>query len=266
MEADKGFIGALLTVLRCILLALLLTSSSPGQAAEEPLPSAPGDAAKALEEAASKVVEQTGPHTFKVGKIRVDAKSRAIEFPAKVNMTEGLIEVILCTPYGKTHESIFVADVSPFNLHVALLLLGLKPGRNPGWYVPPGTAPREENKEAKSGPLVDVYAAWETPDGKNKLRAEAFLKDIRTGKPLPDTHWVFTGSIVDAEGDYFAQTSGSILTNYHDRTSVLDNPLEIGRVDDYTYARTQAIPPIGTSVRVTIIPAGKEGEEKKDDS
>jgi hypothetical protein len=212
----------------------------------------------AFEGLRSDVVKQTGPHTYTVGAIQVDSRSREIRFPAKVNMKEGLIEVVVCTEYGKTHESIFVTSASPLHLHVALLLLGLKPGKSPGWYEHPDL-PSDDARE--SGDLVHVYAMWETPEGERKVRTESLLKDIRTDEALPSMAWVFTGSLLDLRGAYAAQSSGSILTNYHDRTSVLDNPLEAGRIDDYTYARTETIPPVGTPVEVSIVPAREQKEE-----
>ena len=56
---------------------------------------------------------------------------------------------------------------------------------------------------------------------------------------------------------YMGDEVGSILTNYHDRTSVIDNPLKSGQVDDYIFANSSAIPPLGTSVEILIIPVKK---------
>jgi hypothetical protein len=101
---------------------------------------------------------------------------------------------------------------------------------------------------------VDVFLTWNAPKGQREVRAETMLKDIRTGKCLPSTHWVFVGSSVDMRGKYAADESGSIMTNYHDRLAVLDNPLETGRVDDFTHANAAVIPALGTRVEVRIVP------------
>ncbi len=90
--------------------------------------------------------------------------------------------------------------------------------------------------------------------------------DQRSGKTLPEMDWVFTGSYLSPAGAFVAEESGSILANYHDVSSVLDNPLESGQVDDFTYARTSAIPALGTDVEVRIVPAstrkGETGDEE----
>ena len=47
-----------------------------------------------------------------------------ISFPVLINMNEGLVEYILVTGKGKTHESLLVTRTEPFHIHVAMLLLG----------------------------------------------------------------------------------------------------------------------------------------------
>ena len=200
------------------------------------------------------VVRKVGPHTFAIGLVRLDSAAREIRFPAKVNMRDGLLEVVVCTEQGKLHESVLVSPISPMHLHTALLLLGLEPGRNPGWYVSADPALREENWDGPSGALVDVHVRWETPEGVREVRAEELLQDQRTGRAMSKTSWVFIGSNVDGQGVYAAENLGSIVTNYHDRTAVLDNPLDIGRVDDFSFARTELIPAMGTPVEIRIVP------------
>ena len=70
---------------------------------------------------------------------------------------------------------------------------------------------------------------------------------------MPDTPWVFIGSYLDTEGGYVADYVGSILTNYHDRSSVLDCPLEQGQVDDFMYVNSSRVPPVGTPVEIRIV-------------
>jgi len=210
-------------------------------------------------------VRKSGPHSYEVGGIRVDAASREIRLPARVNMREGLIEVVVSTETGKLHESILVTPVEPVHLHAALLLLGLNPGTNPGWHIPDDPALRLPGWDHPPGDRLDVFVHWETPAGPREDRAESLLMDERTGASLPKTNWVFIGSSVDSRGVYGAAETGSIMTNYHDRLAVIDNPLELGQMDDYTYANTKAIPAVGTAAEIRIAPAPPQQGDNGDD-
>jgi len=247
------------------LLALLLAPIGQAQTRKADLPSGGGERSRLLDAAGQDVVKKTGPHSYEVGGIRVDAGSREIRFPARVNMNEGLIEVVVCAEGGKLHESILVSSIKPIHLHVALLLLGLEPGVNPGWYVPDDPALRLPGWDRPPGDRVDVFIRRETRDGAQEVRAEALLKDERTGACLPRTSWVFTGSTLDARGVYGAHETGSIMTNYHDRLAVIDNALELGQVDDFTFANTAVIADVDTPVQVRIVPVKPQEGEKTHD-
>lgn len=214
-----------------------------------------------ISDATTDHIQQVSPGVFQIGGIRLDGKTKEIRFPAKVNMTEGLIEVIICTEYGKRHESVFYTEIRPMDLHTALLLLGQKPGTNPGWHLPMNPDHRPSGWDQPTGDRVDVFAAWKTDNGTvhNKRAGEFVINNI-TKRTLRHTNWIFSGSSINTQGIYMADEVGSILTNYHDRTSVLDNPLESGQVDDYIFANTNVIPPVGTAVEIRIIPI-KNGKD-----
>jgi hypothetical protein len=236
----------------CLFLSASLANPQDEAAAtEQPPPEKPRDVL------GRKVVRKLGPHSFAIGLVRLDSAAREVRFPAKVNMNDGLIEVMVCTEQGKLHESVLVSPISPLHLHTALLLLGLEPGRNPGWYVSPDPALREKGWDAPTGALIDVYVRWDTPEGTREVRAEELLKDQRTGRPMSKASWVFVGSSVDKQGAYAADKLGSIVTNYHDRTAVLDNSLDTGQVDDFTFARNELIPELGTPVEIRLVPVKK---------
>jgi hypothetical protein len=73
-----------------------------------------------------------------------------------------------------------------------------------------------------------------------EVAAEDLLFDTRTGKPLPRTGWVFTGSRwLEAEGDaprrYAADAAGpnAIASTYNDAGTVLDLPWRAGQGEVY---------------------------------
>lgn len=206
-------------------------------------------------------IERVGTSAFRIGLVTVDAASRTIAFPAEVNMATGLVEVVACTLTGKRHESILASPVLPFDLHLACLLLGLRPGRNPAWYVPENPAHRPPGWDRPAGDRVRIAAAWSAAGATREVPLEQMLMDVRTGDPLEQSAWVFVGSYLDPHGGYVADDVGSLVTNYHDRSTVIDLPLEGGRLDDYIFVNYRVVPPAGTAVEVRVFPAENNRKE-----
>jgi len=214
-------------------------------------------------------VKEVSPGIYQVGGVVLDAHSRQIRFPARVNMNRGLIEVVICTESGKKHESILCTTIRPMDLHTALLLLGLRPGRNPAWPPPPMDASGKPAYGMMApGDRLEVSISWKEKGKPRELRADQLLMDIRTSQTLPRTDWVFTGSVLNSAGKYLADGIGSLVTNYHDASSVIDCPLSLGAADDFTYANEGIIPDVGTIVEVRMAPVKKNktpvGKETRD--
>lgn len=200
-------------------------------------------------------IEKIAAGVYQVGKITVDGNRREIRFGGQVNMAHGLIEVAISTPYGKTHEALLTSEIRPRDLHLACLLLGLQEGSNPAWYIPPEPEYRSPDMAEPPGSPVDIFVSWETENGGIEQRLESLLIDVRTEEPWPQSPWVFIGSYVDEQGRYMADGIGSIVTNYHDHSAVIDVALEKGRLDDYTFAYPEKMPPAGTPVHLRVAPS-----------
>ena len=71
-------------------------------------------------------MREVSPGVFQIGKLRIDKTKNSIAFPAKINMAKDLVEYLLVSPNGPTHESLFVTELQPTGLHLAMLLLGAK--------------------------------------------------------------------------------------------------------------------------------------------
>lgn len=250
---------ALVAVVVCVIGFALTVGrrerSEPVSAATPvPTPAAFG----AIEELAGPIrerIEQVDPTTLRIGRVTVDAADRQILLPAVVILNEGLIEVVLSTWYGKVHESVFSTPVRPLDLHVACLLIGLREGPNPGWRLPEEVEYRPPGWDKPPGSLVNVFVGWEAGSEPREMPIEACLMDQPTSRSLPSTAWVFTGSWLDPDGVYAADALGSIITNYHDPSAVIDCPLELGQADDYTFANPSRLPDVGTTVTIRIVPA-----------
>ena len=198
-------------------------------------------------------VERLDDGRVRLGGIEIDPVSGTIAFDGHVNMNEGLIEVIICTPWGKTHESLFVADVRPMLLHAACLLLGLRHGRNPAWLLPEDDPELADLRAEPVGEMLDVTVRWDDEKGTHEAPAGRFLMDESTSRTLEQqAAWVFVGSYIDPAGVYAADPVGSMVTNFHDFSTVIDLALDRGRLDDFMVANKAAMPAPGTPVRVTI--------------
>lgn len=206
-------------------------------------------------------VERLADGRVRLGGIEIDPAQGTIAFDGRVNMDEGLIEVIVCTPWGKTHESLFVADVRPMLLHAACLLLGFHHGRNPAWMLPEDDPELADLRAEPVGERLRVTVRWDDGQGTHEAPAGRFLLDESTSRTLEQqASWVFVGSYIDPSGVYAADQVGSMVTNFHDFSTVIDLALERGRLDDFMVANKGAMPAPGTPVRVTIQAVAERSE------
>jgi hypothetical protein len=122
------------------------------------------------------------------------------------------IEVMACypAPQGqKAHETVVTfKDIKPSDVHRALEMLGLKPGK----------AARGEDGKAE-GPELKLFLEFTGSDGKTQrvdIARSMVFRD--SGKPIPNLKWYFTGSSVkqpDPEKEdrvYAADLTGTLIT------------------------------------------------------
>jgi hypothetical protein len=120
--------------------------------------------------------------------IKIDRTEREVRIPAKLAMENGILEFLVVTEDGRTHEAVFTTKIKPSVLHLALLTVGLLPSGpiQPGtdWYAKAlkGRArlgldvEHESNGETVRYPVSELLKNRESRDGET-----------------PDT-WVFAGS------------------------------------------------------------------------
>lgn len=217
--------------------------------------------------------------------LELDLDARKITMQAKVCLTKGPLEFLLCKSGTKDYESMMSTRAKPSDLHVCLLLLGLTPGK-PAKYFPaeddwPGVEipPR--------GAELAITLNWKDKDGKERQaptsawivngaqknymerplasRAIDWLKAGFGGRKFsfqksPDK-WIFIGSSILSGGGYLADENGEIVSVSNFASSVIDVPFESSDKNAMRLfeANTDAMPPSGTDVRITITPlAGAE--------
>lgn len=151
--------------------------------------------------------------------LRVDVANKVLEFDAEVPIdAQGervYLEVLVCTPNTREHETLVVTKVKPSHIHATLLLMGLKEGTPPRWDFD-GT---NLTPVAPTGPHVDVFLREAgQPASENKPIADfvtniandrSLATHIRAGATSPD-HLVFAGSRF-VDNIYAADMDGTIV-------------------------------------------------------
>lgn len=181
------------------------------------------------------------PGVFEIGRCRITKAEGKVEFPASVNMKEGLIEYLVVGDSGKLHESLLRTEVEPYALQVALLLSGLEGSLTPLSFQGEAKLP--------TGDAIDILVAWQEKGKDHTARIEELvLQGKESAGPVP---WVFTGSLV-SDGVFVAQAEKSIIAVFHDPTAMIDHRLPGGANDEIWTVNSQVTPAVGTPMMVTI--------------
>jgi len=183
-----------------------------------------------------------------IGKVTIQRKLKEVSFPALVNINEGDLEVLICTPVGRTHESLLLSKIDPYNLQLALLLLGAENGVRTIQNINK-TKPLKEKNGLAQGTLFDIYIR--TANGKS-FPVEKWLKNKKTKQEEKQDGWVFVGSSFAANKHCLATEEGNIVNTWSFGNTILDNPSPDGDDDDAFEAYTEKILPYETPVTVIM--------------
>ena len=182
--------------------------------------------------------------------VGVDWACRAVYVDGQVVLRAGLLEFLACFA-GKEHESIVRLEASATHIYMALGLVGLESGHPPRWDE------RRGRFGPPTGDLVDVSIEWEIDGDRRSAAGFQWLRECAYERTPIDRPWVFAGSRRLGDGTLSADRSGEGI-------AVVDKPnslLALSRnhvshdVELWAEAKTAAIPPINTRVRVILRPA-----------
>ena len=253
---------SILTV--CSVLALCAACAS-GQEAKKP-----GKAKPAKTENPKKVFNG----------ITIDRKKRTVDIEARVCLRdESWLELLACTKSTKEHESILSITARPSEVHGALLLIGLTEGSPQSFRKVDGKIVTIPPK----GPRVTVSLIYKNDKGKTvEVPAHHWMKNQKTGKPMKDSTWLFTGSYFEkykvpekrgskklvARERYAADLSGTILSlvNFGDEVLSRDTTLTDKKAQVWIM-QVKKVPPRRTKVtirlRATAKPKAANVKDKK---
>jgi outer membrane protein assembly factor BamB len=192
--------------------------------------------------------------------VTVDKSRKTVSVPCRVAQRQlpdlkevYPVEVIATRPAPtgqKAHETVIVADVKPSRVQEALLALGLAPGK-----------PAKGQQGTAAGPALRLLLEFPGPNGRPRtIPVEKTLVDKRTGRPLPEVTWHFTGSVMrepdpgKSEETFGADASGTLIALFPvtDET-VIQSSLTMVEESLLTLDTDKAVlPPEGTEGRLII--------------
>jgi hypothetical protein len=197
-----------------------------------------------------------------------------VELASVSCLEAGWLEQVACGEGTREHESLVVVQVRPADLHAAMLLAGLRPGRPGRWAV---DAEGRTRLDPPTGDVVSIRFRWTDAAGAEREATPAEWIVSERGHRMDEPRWRFGGSdLVDdrgrpvdagAEGEaartnavrYLADLTGSIigLVTFGDEVIGLEEVIP----DAASYAApawmvdAEAVPPPGTPVTILLEPA-----------
>lgn len=135
-------------------------------------------------------------------KIHLDLEQRLCSIEVSIDIRDDLLEYILVNPQGAAHESLFTTSILGSQLNVALLALGVVPGKNATWIARDPPPSQEEMRagvapytvEPPKGDGFFLYAAWREADETFFVRVEDLMRNLESGRSMLRHRWVYLGS------------------------------------------------------------------------
>lgn len=193
-------------------------------------------------------VEELAPGKLRIGEVILETASRSIRFPGVVNMHDGTVEYAVVTATGKRHEALFSTTATPRDIHLAMLLLGVKPSKC--------VETPEKSLKVPDGSSVDLRVEWTSNgNGQNRpirelitvARTSSQMKAAAKSQP---SRWLYNGSRFNEAG-FAASLEGSIVSLIADDLALINNAAS-DRADDEIHLPDPAVMP-KTDTPVTLI-------------
>jgi len=230
---------------KLILFQMLLCAAAAlptvGQAEETPPPTNP-------------IMREVSPGIYEIGPVRLDQKARTLTFPGMVNMNDGNLEYLLVTERGNVHESLLESDVSPNDLHFAMLLLGAKGSGESTANLPPGQIDAKYLKTAPKlkGDPIDIRVKWHAGETEKTVPVEDWIINTQTNKPMERGPWIYNGSLFN-DGHFMAQIEGAHAALVTFPAALINNPRKGNDNDQIWIVNTKAVPAVKTPVEIVIM-------------
>ncbi len=178
----------------------------------------------------------------------IDWTKKRIEIETVVVLREGPLELAVCSPRTREHESVLAVKSRPLHVFQAMGLIGLEPG-SPARYDQ-----ASKRWEPPRGDALRLSVRCGGDEKQEVLPVEAWMLDVESMKPVETLNWVFAGSRTYESGRFGADVDGTVVCVV-DFDTALITVGELHSADDdqlWLAANTDAIPPIGTACTLFI--------------
>ncbi len=203
------------------------------------------------------VIKEINADELQIGKIHLNKKTREISFDAGLNMNEGLLEYVLVMTKGKVHESLFLTDISPINLNIALKLLRYQESQElfeimdadfnlTGKYPDVPEAQRQASR-------IDIHVSWKEGGAQKTFAMNKLIYHIVTETTMQPGPWLNTGSYMH-EGKYKAEVAGDLIAIYTSQPAMLNYPGKDRSNDDVWIPNKKLLPKLESVVTITLKP------------
>ena len=204
----------------------------------------------------SPVMREVSPGIYEIGKIHLDQKARTVSFPGVLNMKDGIIEYLLVTEQGSTHESLLSSEVQPSDLHFAMLLLGAKGSgadKKVSSDLPPGQIDANYLKTAPKlkGDSVAISVQWKAGAESKTTPVEDWVFNTEKKKPMERGPWIYNGSTFN-EGHFMAQVEGSFAALVTYPAALINNPRQGNDNDSIWTVNEKVVPAVKTPLEIII--------------
>ncbi|HZM05990.1 MAG TPA: YdjY domain-containing protein [Candidatus Saccharimonadales bacterium] len=201
-------------------------------------------------------LRQISPDIFQLGAVRFDKSRKSVQFPAQLNMNDGLIEYLLVNSKGKAYESLLATETEQYHIQLAMLLIGAKGAPPTPALLNAPSVPFHVNQPpgrrlAIAGDPISIEFAWSLPDGRKQVRAEDCLVNLTTHTNVARGPWTYNGSRV-VNGTFIAQHDGSIVAMIDDLDAMVNNPRPGSDNDQIWQINSNMLPPLHTPIEVTF--------------
>lgn len=225
--------------MRTFVLLLAVTAAA---LAADPKPTAP--------------VKEISPGVLQVGTVKLEKATRSVSFDGAVQLDIGLLEYLLVTADGPTHESLFVTETDPRDIHVAMLLLGVKtapPAK--GTQAAPEQITKEylEHAPELKGQKIAISVTYKHADSETTIPAEDWLAFGENDEAVKEGPWLYTGSMFGpTTGDFMAKAEGVIAALVTNPSALINNPRP-GHDDDKVWSvNRKRVAKAQTPVRISL--------------
>ncbi|QQE10768.1 hypothetical protein JD969_14845 [Planctomycetota bacterium] len=192
--------------------------------------------------------------------IQVDPDAGTVSFDAQFCWQPSdvcdWLELIVCKPNSREYESIISSNARPSHIHLALITLGFQPGK-------PQQTVKQNNKWSlipPTGDPIQINIQYKDPKTSKLITRPVtdFILLRHTGKPMPPTNFLFTGSDfhddLDGNPQYMADVNGSFISLVHFGDDLIAPPNNVNSANDEQryQPNIDLLPPDKTPVKVIL--------------